>query len=64
MNAVLLDEAETIEQLRGDLVALAMEKGTFADDTVLEMSQQLDEFLVQFTKMHLSTQKQQLLAYR
>lgn len=51
MNAVLLEEAETIEQLRGDLVALAMEKGTFADDTVLEMSQQLDEFLVQFIKL-------------
>ncbi|MDF2714181.1 MAG: Spo0E like sporulation regulatory protein [Paenibacillus sp.] len=51
MNAVLLEEAETIEQLRGDLVALAMEKGTFADHTVLEMSQQLDEFLVQFIKL-------------
>lgn len=51
MNAVLMEEAETIEQLRGDLVALAMEKGTFADDTVLEMSQLLDEFLVQFIKL-------------
>lgn len=51
MNAALLEESEAIEQLRGDLVALAMEKGTFADNTVLEMSQQLDEFLVQFIKM-------------
>ncbi|PYI55039.1 aspartyl-phosphate phosphatase Spo0E family protein [Paenibacillus flagellatus] len=53
MNAVLLEEAEAIEQLRCDLVALAMEKGTFADDSVLEMSQQLDEFLVQFIKLQL-----------
>ncbi|MEF3301904.1 aspartyl-phosphate phosphatase Spo0E family protein [Paenibacillus sp. GYB003] len=51
MNAVLLEESEAIEQLRGDLVALAMAKGTFADHTVLEMSQQLDEFLVQFIKL-------------
>lgn len=51
MNAVLMEEAETIEQLRDSLVALAMKKGTFADDRVLEMSQQLDEFLVQFIKL-------------
>ncbi|MDF2723152.1 MAG: Spo0E like sporulation regulatory protein [Paenibacillus sp.] len=51
MNAVLMEEAETIEQLRYDLVALAMKKGTFADDTVLELSQHLDEYLVQFIKL-------------
>ncbi|GAA3405422.1 aspartyl-phosphate phosphatase Spo0E family protein [Paenibacillus hodogayensis] len=51
MNAALLEESEAIEQLRGDLVALAMKKGTFADHSVLEMSQQLDEFLVQFIKL-------------
>lgn len=57
MNAALLEEAETIEQLRGDLVALAMEKGTFADITVLAMSQQLDEFLVQFIKLQQDANK-------
>lgn len=51
MNAALLEEAEAIEQLRGDLVALAMEKGTFADTLVLEMSQMLDEYLVHYIKL-------------
>lgn len=58
MNAVLMEESEAIEQLRGDLVALAMEKGTFADNTVLKMSQQLDEFLVQFIKMQQECRQQ------
>jgi len=53
MNAVLAVEAEAIEQLREDLVALATRKGTFADHSVLEMSQLLDEFLVQFIKLQL-----------
>jgi hypothetical protein len=51
MSALLALEEERIEQLRDDLVALATEKGTFADQTVLELSQKLDEYLVRFLRL-------------
>jgi hypothetical protein len=41
-----MSENDYIEQLRHKLVSLAIEKGSFLDEQVLELSQMLDRYLV------------------
>ncbi len=48
-----MSEMEYIEELRSKLVNLAVEKGSFLDANVLELSQMLDFYLVH----HLRRQK-------
>jgi hypothetical protein len=49
-----MSESEYIEELRCKLINLAVEKGSFLDANVLELSQMLDYYLVH----HLRRQKQ------
>ncbi|GIM48022.1 hypothetical protein DNHGIG_35710 [Collibacillus ludicampi] len=39
-----------IEQLRLYMVKVAMEKGNFSDPAVVEISQQLDELIIQYQR--------------
>jgi hypothetical protein len=45
-----MNKLQVIEQMRGDLIDLATRIGTFADDRVIALSQQLDLVLVEAQK--------------
>ena len=45
-----MNKLQVIEQMRGDLIDLARRIGTFADDRVIALSQQLDLVLVEAQK--------------
>lgn len=56
----LVDESDIyqmIEYLRGEMVQVAIDKGSLIDHHVLALSQQLDEFIVLIQRMHLNRLK-------